>query len=561
MNKFLRGFNAVLIDMDGVLYDSMKLHTLAWKRMMDSLGVECTRDEFYLYEGMTGAATIRLLYRRAFGRDVSDVEAQELYRIKTENFRRLGKAEPMPGADRMLEAFRRAGLRRVLVTGSGQANLLDALNAVYPDAFMPGDRVTSHDVVHGKPHPEPYLKGMEIAGADARNSLVIENAPLGVRAGKAAGAFTVAVTTGPIPREEFEKENADLIFSSMPEFADWLESMEEESEIFRCSDPDRDIRALARGLRPDRTAILTDSNVRPVAEKVLPGLFAKSDAVMEIPAGEKSKNLDETAKIWRRMIDARISRDSVIVNVGGGVVTDMGGFAAATFKRGVRFINVPTTLLGIADAAVGGKTGIDFSGLKNEVGAFAPASAVAVSGEWLLTLPRRELLSGFAEVVKCAIISGEEALLNLVYDPNILDEPEKLERAAAMAAGYKENIVRQDPKESGLRKILNFGHTWGHAYESLALRRGIPMTHGEAVAHGMMRALEISRDRNGYPPEKVENYREKILERHYPPLPFNETDRPELEELMRHDKKNRGVSDTPDFVLLRADYPSSSLKS
>lgn len=550
MNKFLRGFNAVLIDMDGVLYDSMKLHTLAWKQMMDSLGVECSREEFYLYEGMTGAATIKLLYRRAFGREVSDEEARELYKIKTENFHKLGKAEPMPGADRMLAAFRRAGLRRVLVTGSGQANLLDALNAVYPGAFMPGDRVTSHDVVHGKPHPEPYLKGMEIAGVDASRCLVIENAPLGVRAGKAAGAFTVAVTTGPIPREEFEKENADLIFSSMPEFADWLERMEEDSEIFRCTQPDRDVRALVRGLNPDRMAIVTDSNVRPIAEKILPRLFQQSSAVIEIPAGEGSKNIDETVKIWQQMIGARLSRNSVIVNVGGGVVTDMGGFAAATFKRGVRFINVPTTLLGIADAAVGGKTGIDFAGLKNEVGTFAPASAVAVSGEWLRTLPRREQLSGFAEVVKCALISGDETFLKLVYDPNIFDEPEKLERAAAMAAKYKESIVRQDPKESGLRKILNFGHTWGHAYESLALQRGIPMTHGEAVAHGMMRALDMSRDRNGYTAEKVEEYRQKILERYYSPLPFTDADLPELQVLMRHDKKNAGTDSEPAFTLL-----------
>lgn len=222
MYKFNPEAHAALIDMDGVIYDSMKYHTLAWQRMMSELGVECTRDEFYLYEGMTGAATIDLLFQRAFGHDCDPERARELYTLKTRYFREMGEKQPMPGADRMLKALMDAGWRRVLVTGSGQRSLLDHINRDYPGAFDEDCRVTAHDVKHGKPDPEPYLKGLEIAGVKPSNAIVIENAPLGVRAGKAAGLFTIAVTTGPIPREEFEKEHADLIFPSMPEFADAL---------------------------------------------------------------------------------------------------------------------------------------------------------------------------------------------------------------------------------------------------------------------------------------------------------------------------------------------------
>ncbi len=228
MNNFLKGKHAALIDMDGVLYDSMKYHTLAWQRMMSEIGVECSRDEFYLYEGMTGAATIDLLYQRAFGHDCDPEEARRLYAIKSEYFKEMGAREPMPGADRMLAALAEAGLRRVLVTGSAQVSLLESLTTDYPGMFAPEDRVTGLDVTHGKPNPEPYLKGLEIADVPASEAIVIENAPLGVRAGKAAGIFTVAITTGPIPRIEFEKEGADIIFSSMEAAADAMQQMASE---------------------------------------------------------------------------------------------------------------------------------------------------------------------------------------------------------------------------------------------------------------------------------------------------------------------------------------------
>lgn len=213
---------AALIDMDGVLYDSMKYHTLAWQRMMSEVGVECSRDEFYLYEGMTGAATIDLLMRRAFGRSVTPEESAELYRRKTEYFRSYGEREPMPGAAAMLGELKDSGVRRVLVTGSGQQSLIGTLNHDYPGMFSDDMRVTAADVTRGKPHPEPYLRGLAKAGTICTEAIVVENAPLGVKAGHDAGCFVCAVTTGSIPEEEMRKAGADLVFPSMPAFASSL---------------------------------------------------------------------------------------------------------------------------------------------------------------------------------------------------------------------------------------------------------------------------------------------------------------------------------------------------
>lgn len=227
----MKRFKAALIDMDGVLYDSMRGHAASWKKMCDEIGLDTDRDEFYMYEGMTGKATINLLMKRERGHEVSDEEAARLYAIKTANFRALGPAPVMPGAQRMIAALGALGMTRVLVTGSAQASLLDKLEHDYPGVFVDGRRVTALDVKHGKPYPEPYLKGAALVGADPADCMVVENAPLGVRAGKAAGCFVCAVMTGPVPREEFVKEGADMIFNSMEEFADYLEDILENKQL------------------------------------------------------------------------------------------------------------------------------------------------------------------------------------------------------------------------------------------------------------------------------------------------------------------------------------------
>ncbi len=211
-----------LIDMDGTLYDSMPNHTAAWHRMMTELGVECSQDEFYLYEGATGAATIDKLFMRAFNRHATPEEVEEYYRRKTIYFRELPAVSLMPGAAEMLRTLEEVGIKRVLVTGSGQQSVLDKLDIDFPGAFLPGMRITSRDVTHGKPHPEPYIKAMQLVHVKPSESMVIENAPLGVEAGDKAGAFTIGITTGPIPREALEEAGAAIVFSSMEEFAQKL---------------------------------------------------------------------------------------------------------------------------------------------------------------------------------------------------------------------------------------------------------------------------------------------------------------------------------------------------
>jgi HAD superfamily hydrolase (TIGR01509 family) len=213
---------AALIDMDGTLIDSMRSHTAAWKRLSDELGLEAERDEFYSYEGMTGRATIKLLYKRAKGYEPSDEQCDELYKRKTRYFNELPRVATIPGADRMLRELMAHGVMRVLVTGSKQLSNLDRLDDDFPGAFPHDKRITASDVHHGKPHPEPYLRGMELGMVSATESIVIENAPLGVESGAASGAFTVAVSTGPIPRQQLVDAGADLVFASMEEFADAL---------------------------------------------------------------------------------------------------------------------------------------------------------------------------------------------------------------------------------------------------------------------------------------------------------------------------------------------------
>lgn len=221
--KLPEGIKAALIDMDGVLYDSMPFHARSWHKLFTDLGVTTSNpDEYYLYEGMKGSDTIGMILQRELGQETTEKERMEIYERKAELFKNCGEAKPMPGASEMLLALKNHGIDTVLVTGSAQGSLLDNINRDYPGYFPKEKRVTALDVTNGKPHPEPYVKGLEKAGVKPHETIVIENAPLGVRSGKAAGLFTIAVTTGPIPAEAFRKEGADLIFPDMPTFAKWL---------------------------------------------------------------------------------------------------------------------------------------------------------------------------------------------------------------------------------------------------------------------------------------------------------------------------------------------------
>ena len=528
---------AALIDMDGVLYDSMKYHTLAWKQMMEENGIECTRDEFYLYEGMTGAATIDLIWQREFGHPCDPERRAALYDYKTRIFKKIGGNEPMPGADRMLRTLCDRGIKCVLVTGSGQASLIDNIRKDYPGVFEEGMMVTAHDVTKGKPDPEPYLRGLAKAGVGAEEAIVIENAPLGVRAGVAAGIRTMAVCTGPIPKKNFEDENAWGIFPSMNEFADML--------------------TLAIDLiNAESPYVLADTNTSTlVADRLsehIPALANLPRCV--IPAGDDHKNVESLTKVWRMLSQNGATRRSTLFCIGGGMVTDLGGFAASTFKRGIDCINVSTTLLGMVDAATGGKTAINLDGLKNEVGVFSKPKDVVIIPETLTTLPETELLSGYAEMLKTALIA-DPVMYDALLDIDLyLENPHLLLPWIMRCIEIKTEVTTRDPKEKGERKILNFGHTAGHALESYALQKGRPMPHGIAVAHGILWELVISAtaccdSRETLLTSKILYPYAEMLKNSYPQVGVVCTDIDSLIELMRHDKKNASP-DKINFTLL-----------
>ena len=197
------------------------------------MGFKCSKDEFYLYEGRTGASTIKYLFDKHFGKQVSDDECAEIYKIKEKHFNALEKIVPMPGADLMLQRIIDNGIRPVLVTGSGQGSLLDRLDHDYPGVFEQQYKVTAYDVKIGKPSPEPYLMGLSKAGVKANEAIVIENAPLGVVSGTAAQIFTIAVNTGPIPAQALIEAGADMVFPSMPDFANHVDELIHTLKITR----------------------------------------------------------------------------------------------------------------------------------------------------------------------------------------------------------------------------------------------------------------------------------------------------------------------------------------
>lgn len=314
---------------------------------------------------------------------------------------------------------------------------------------------------------------------------------------------------------------------------------------------------LTHSLRPDKTFMITDRNVARLHTEIVDSLSPHLAApAMVLPPGEVCKNIDTLQSVWRFLSDSGATRRSILLCLGGGTITDLGGFAAACFKRGMRFINIPTTLLGAVDAAVGGKTGIDFNGFKNEIGTFADAEAVVVSSLPYSTLPHTELLSGFAEIVKTALITpagtpgvGQDLFRTLSEPEEVLADPVLLQRVVISSINAKLAVVHSDRMEQGPRKALNFGHTFGHAVESLALQAGTPVPHGVAVAYGMLRALEISREMLNLDPDVVSDYREKIMPL-YPPLPEACSDAEGIRRFMAHDKKN-SQQDIVNFTLLR----------
>lgn len=277
---------------------------------------------------------------------------------------------------------------------------------------------------------------------------------------------------------------------------------------------------------------------------VMPVLMEQSQTVARAPkiiikAGDMNKNLDNVQSVWKALHDAGATRGSVVVNVGGGVVTDLGGFAAATFKRGMRVVNVPTTLLGAVDASVGGKTGINFNGYKNEIGTFTEPEASIISTGFFVTLPQQELLSGYAEMLKHALLENREELSRLLNYSVVypIFNPDTLLPLIESTVQVKSRIVEADFREAGARKALNLGHTAGHAFESLALRRQSPLAHGFAVAQGLVVSLVLSHIKLGFPSDVLHTFA-GYVRTNYNAFSFTCDDYPELLRYMAADKKN-----------------------
>lgn len=282
--------------------------------------------------------------------------------------------------------------------------------------------------------------------------------------------------------------------------------------------------------------LLTDTNTRHHCLSVFlekAGL-PSGLPVSAIPAGETQKNLATCEQVWSAMLAAGLDRRALVVCLGGGVVGDLGGFCAATYKRGIDFAQIPTTLLAMTDAAIGGKVGIDFQGIKNAIGVFRDPAAVFADPVFLQTLPERELRSGLAEVIKHALI-GDPDLLGRLPGMGQLSENFQLSESSLLQASIavKVRIVQEDPLERGLRALLNFGHTTGHALESFFLKTDTPLTHGEAVAIGMICESWLA---YGDDPRTTETA--ALIGRFFPPRPIPETAFPALWALMRQDKKN-----------------------
>lgn len=253
-----------------------------------------------------------------------------------------------------------------------------------------------------------------------------------------------------------------------------------------------------------------------------------------IPTGERHKNLDTCKSVWQQMTEAALDRHSVVVAIGGGVVGDLGGFCASTFKRGIDFVLIPTTLLAMADASIGGKTGIDMGSLKNHLGTFAMPAATWIATSFLLTLPRSEVRSGFAEIIKHTILSDRSLFKAIAGKPL---EQQDWTTLVKKSVAFKTSVIRKDPRESGLRKILNYGHTIGHALEGYALLSEKPMLHGEAVAAGMVMEAHIAWKKGLLREQEFGEIREFILRI------FGQAELPADErwlESIHQDKKNMG---------------------
>lgn len=285
-----------------------------------------------------------------------------------------------------------------------------------------------------------------------------------------------------------------------------------------------------------KTFLLLDENTDNCCRQVLKGIDFQGAVRIVIPSGEHNKSIATVQLIWSKLVENHADRKSLLINIGGGMVTDIGGFAASCYQRGIDFVNIPTTLLGMIDASVGGKTGIDFQGLKNQIGVFSQPLAVVVLFEFLDTLPKRELLSGLAEIIKYGFII-DKSFLEAEINPFFIRK----------AIEVKDEITRNDATEHGRRKILNFGHTVGHALETYLIEHHQEIRHGEGVALGMIPALYLS-EKLCHLDSRWTDFYKGLYAKKFNRFNLDNIPVDELVEIMRHDKKNE--SGDIRFVLI-----------
>lgn len=325
-----------------------------------------------------------------------------------------------------------------------------------------------------------------------------------------------------------------------------------QQRVIISQDIEHDLAQAIAETEHDRVFVLTDDITQECCLPKVASLLTKHNATtITIRHDDTNKTLATLADVWTALQRGGATRHSLLVNLGGGMVTDLGGFAAATFKRGINFINIPTTLLAMVDAAVGGKTGINFGGLKNEVGAFANARYVIVNTCFLDTLDTANLCSGYAEMLKHSLISNAQMWAEHVNFDILQPDLTELQRMVAASIAVKEHIVADDPHEHGIRKALNFGHTIGHALEEFSMQQSTPppgaLLHGYAVAFGLIGELYISARKAGFPTARL-HQTARFIRENYGAVAFTCDDYPTLLNLMRHDKKN--TADTINFTLL-----------
>lgn len=309
--------------------------------------------------------------------------------------------------------------------------------------------------------------------------------------------------------------------------------------------PAGDLQQLIQSMGYSQLGVITDSNTVMHCYPLVKDSLPADHSLVTVPAGESHKNLQTCMMIWQWMTDQGFDRKALVINLGGGVVGDMGGFCAATYKRGVRFVNVPTTLLSQVDASVGGKLGVDFQGFKNHIGVFTEPETVLVSDLFLRTLPEEELRSGYAEVLKHGLIANANYFHSLKKEDWHSQEWRTIiERSIAI----KRDVVDKDPKETGLRKILNFGHTIGHAFESFYLDGPKHLLHGEAIAAGMIAEAYLSHYKAGLSLDEM-NHVTQTLTGIYGKISIEPSEVDAIVELCKQDKKNVGSSVR--FSLLR----------